>query len=312
MLKLFLVKVCIILAFPVLIVTAQDNPIQHSFPFKLVYNKVVVPVNIGESRSLNLILDSGFGFDGIILFKKELTDSVNLVKRIQAQLPGAGDGPPTPVIMSESMSFSSGTCEFNNQRIIILQGSKFENSPTDGVIGYSYFGHYKVEVNYDTKTITLHDPAHTFDETGWETIPLTFNRNNWPFLNIKLAVDNEEPVQLYVYIDYASSLAVELSVTPQIKVKVPENFEGEFNGFGLSGDVKGKTARASRVLIGKYELSNVTVTFFEGNSRSKDKSSDGTVSNDLLRRFNLLFDYANSRLLIKPNNSFNEPFEFIR
>lgn len=311
MLKLFLVKVCIILAFPVLMATAQDNPVQHSLPFKLINNKVVVPVTVGGSRTLNMILDSGFGYDGIIIFRKELTDSLDLVNRIQAQLPGAGNGPPTPVIMSESMSFSSGTCKFDNQRIIILQGSNFENSPTDGVIGYSYFGHYKVEVDYDTKTIILHEPSQAIDETGWEVIPLTFNNNNWPFLNIKLAVDKEEPVLLNVYIDYASSLSVELSITPEIKVKVPEKFEKDFNGFGLSGDIKGKTARVSKVIIGKYEFTNVTATFFEGHGRSKAKNADGTISNDFLRRFNLIFDYGNKKLLIKPNKSFNEPFEVL-
>jgi len=308
MYRLFLFKICIILLIPVYSANCQDND-RHSFPFTLIQNKVIVPVTVGGSRSLNLILDSGFGYDGIIIFRKELTDSLNLVNRIQAQLPGAGNGPPTPVIMSDSMSFSSGTCKFNNHRIIVLQGSDFTNSQPDGVIGYSYFGHYKVEVNYDTKTITLHEPSQPFDESGWEAIPLTFNKNNWPFLNIKLAVEDEEPVQLYVYIDYASSLSVELSITPEIKVKVPEKFEGNFNGFGFSGDVKGKTAKVSKVIIGKYEFSNVTTTFFEGYSRSKDKNADGTIANDFLRRFNLVFDYGNKRLLIKPNNSFNEPFE---
>jgi hypothetical protein len=312
MFKLFLVKVCIILALPVFTTIGQDNPGQHTFPFKLISNKVVVPVDIGDSRQFNLILDSGFGYDGIILFKKELADSVVLTDRINAHLPGAGDGPPTPVVMSESTDFSSGTCEFKNQRIIILQKDNFRDSPTDGVIGYSYFGHYKVEVNYDSKTITLHEPQQPIDESGWETVPLTFNRNNWPFITIKLSMENEQPVPLNVYIDYASSLAVELSITPDIKVKVPEKFEGEFNGYGFSGDIKGKTARASKCIIGKYELDNVTTTFFEGHSRSKDKAADGTVSNDFMRRFNLIFDYGNKKLLIKPNNSFNEPFEIIR
>jgi hypothetical protein len=312
MYRSFFIKVCIIMLMPFCFAAGQNNIHQHSFPFMLINNKVVVPVTVGESRSLNLILDSGFGFEGIILFKKELTDSLNLVNRIEAQLPGAGNGPPTPVIMSDSMSFSSGTCKFPNQRIIILQNDNFGNSPTDGVIGYSYFGHYKVEVNYDNKIITLHEPSQIIDESKWEVIPLTFNNNNWPFLDIKLSVEEEEPVPLYVYIDYASSLSVELSITPEMKVKVPSKFEADFNGFGLSGDIKGKTAKVSKVIIGKYEFTNVTTTFFEGHGRSKAKNADGTISNDFLRRFNLVFDYGNKRLLIKPNNSFNEPFEVFR
>lgn len=310
--KIFRFAVCAVLLTGAIDVFSGENPGPHKIPFKLINNKVAVPVNIGDSRTLNLILDSGFGFDGIILFKGSLADSINLSGRVNAQLPGAGDGPPTPVVMTDSMSFRSGTCEFRNQRIIILQNDKFMDSPTDGVIGYSYFGHYKVEVDYDDKTITLRDPAEKTDESEYEVIPLTFNQNNWPFLNIKIAVEDEEPVELKVYIDYASSLAVELPVKEGMKIRMPEKTEADFEGYGFSGDIKGKTARVSKVILGKYALHNVTATFFEGNSRSKSKEADGVISNDVMRRFNLIFDYGASRLLIKPNNSFDELFEVFR
>lgn len=290
----------------------QDSAKHHEIPFKLVNNKVLVPVNIGNSRTFNLILDSGFGFDGIILFNSDIADSIELVNRISVRIPGAGDGPPSQGIMSDSMIFYSGTCEFNNQRVIILQNDKFTGSASDGVIGYSYFGHYKVEVDYDNKIITLHDFAEEINESGWETIPLTFDENNKPHLNLYISIDKEEPILLDVYIDYAASLSIELTVKEGMKFKLPEKYEGEFKGYGLSGDVIGKTARISMFRIGKYEFINPTATFFEGNSRSKDKTADGVISNDALRRFNLIFDYQNKKLMIKPNNSFNEPFEIIR
>lgn len=312
LLNLLIIKVCILLFLPANCLKANDTSKHHTIPFKLINNKVLVPVNIGNSRTFDLILDSGFGFDGMILFNRDLADSVNLVNQILVNIPGAGDGPPSQAIMSESMTFNSGTCEFKNQRVIILQNDKFKDSPTDGVIGYSYFGHYKVEVDYDNKVITLHSLSDVIDETGWETIPLTLNSNNWPHLNIFISVENEEPVKLDVYIDYASSLSVELTIKPDMKFKLPEKYEADYGGYGLSGDVKGKTARISKFIIGKYEFKNVTATFFEGNSRSKDKYADGVISNDALRRFNLIFDFQNKKLLIKPNNSFNEPFEIIR
>jgi hypothetical protein len=311
-LNLLIIKICILLFLPVHCLKAVDTSKHHTIPFKLVYNKVLVPVNIGNSRTFDLILDSGFGFDGIILFKRDLVDSVNLASRILVQIPGAGDGPPSQAIMSESMTFNSGTCEFNNQRVIILQNDLFKGSASDGVIGYTYFGHYKVEVDYDNKIITLHDSADIIDESGWESIPLTFDENNKPHLNIYISIENEEPVKLDVYIDYAASLSIELTVREGMKFKLPEKYESDFEGYGLSGDVKGKTARISKFKIGKYEFKNVTATFFEGNSRSKDKIADGVISNDALRRFNLIFDFQNKKLLIKPNNSFNEPFEIIR
>lgn len=304
-------SIAVIVFFTSFTCTAFDKAVKHTFPFKLVNNKVLVPVNIGGSRTFDLILDSGFGFDGIILFKGELADSIQLNNRIQVQIPGAGDGPPSNAIMSDSMTFNSGTREFKNQRIIFLQNDKFKGSPTDGVIGYTYFGHHKVEVDYDNKIITLYDNTDAIDETGWEIIPLTFDGNNKPHLDIALSIAGEEPVKLDVYIDYAASLSLELTIKEGMKFGLPEKYIADYGGFGLSGDVHGKTARIHSYKIGKYEFKDVTATFFEGNARSKDKYADGVISNDALRRFNLVFDYFEKKLLIKPNNSFNEPFEIV-
>jgi hypothetical protein len=292
--------------------SAFDKEGKHTFPFKLVNNKVLVPVSIGNSRTFDLILDSGFGFDGMILFNDALADSIQLHNRIIVQIPGAGDGPPSNGIMSDSMTFKSGDCEFKNQRVIILQNDMFKGKTTDGVIGYSYFGSHKVEVDYDNKLITLHDFEDEIDEKGWETVPLTFDANNKPHLNIYVQIKDEEPVLLDVYIDYAASLSLELTVKDGMKFILPDKYEADYGGFGLSGEVKGKTARISKYKIGKYEFRDVTATFFEGNSRAKDKYADGVISNDALRRFNLVFDYQNKKLLLKPNESFYEPFEIIR
>lgn len=304
-------SIAVIVFFTSFTCTAYDKAVKHTFPFKLVNNKVLVPVNIGGSRTFDLILDSGFGFDGIILFKGELADSIQLNNRIQVQIPGAGDGPPSNAIMSDSMTFNSGTSVFKNQRIIFLQNDKFKASTTDGVIGYTYFGHHKVEVDYDNKIITLYDNTDVIDETGWEIIPLTFDGNNKPHLDIALSISGEEPVKLDVYIDYAASLSLELTIKEGMKFGLPEKYIADYGGFGLSGDVHGKTARIHSYKIGKYEFRDVTATFFEGNSRSKDRYADGVISNDALRRFNLVFDYYGKKLLIKPNNSFNEPFEIV-
>lgn len=291
--------------------SAFEKAEKHIFTFKLINNKVIVPVSIGNSRTFDLILDSGFGFDGMILFKSQLADSISLHNRIIVQIPGAGDGPPSNGIMSDSMTFKSGNCEFKNQRVIILQNEMFKGSVIDGVIGYSYFGSHKVEVDYDNKIITLHDFEDAIDEKEWESVPLTFDANNKPHLNIYVQIKDEEPVLLDVYIDYAASLSLELTVKDGMKFILPDKYEADYGGYGLSGEVKGKTARISKYKIGKYEFRDVTATFFEGNSRSKDKYADGVISNDALRRFNLVFDYRNKKLLLKPNESFNEPFEIV-
>ena len=43
--------------------------------------------------------------------------------------------------------------------------------------------------------------------------------------------------------------------------------------------------------------------------RSKQEGADAVVGNNDLRRFNVIFDYANRKLHIRPNSHFLEPFD---
>ena len=51
-----ILNVCLLLILPVQNINAEDTLKHHSFPFKYVNNKVLVPVNIENSRTFDLIL----------------------------------------------------------------------------------------------------------------------------------------------------------------------------------------------------------------------------------------------------------------
>lgn len=80
-------------------------------------------------------------------------------------------------------------------------------------------------------------------------------------------------------------------------------------GRGLSGDIYGKTGRIAKLIIGPYELSNITASFADAAVRSKQMGADAILGVGSLRRFNLIFDYANQKLYLTQNRRFNEPFE---
>jgi hypothetical protein len=95
---------------------------------------------------------------------------------------------------------------------------------------------------------------------------------------------------------------------PGQKFNLPAETEDYYLGRGLSGDINGKKGKISKVIIGQYELGNVNAAFAPAEVRSKQKGADGVISNNLLRRFNLIFDYSNRKMYIKPNSFFKEPF----
>lgn len=288
---------------------AIDNKEQKNIiPFVLAQNKTILSVQAGKSRPLKIILDSGMGWDGLLVFKADLMDSLCLIDPQNMNLGGAGKGNGQNASFSDAMSYSLGNREFKNQRIVVLQTDHFKGFPNDGTVGYSLFGHFAVEIDYDRSTLILHDPAEFRPDPSWTEIPIYFRNNNIPWLDARIVIENGEPVTVSCYIDYASSEAIELLLRTGQKFVAPKATDEVYLGRGLSGDIIGKRGIIAKVLIGQHEIRNVLATFTAAEVRSKQQGADGVIANNLLRRFNLIFDYANKKLYIKPNSCFNEPF----
>jgi hypothetical protein len=286
----------------------KHNGKENIIPFTVFNNKTIILVNVRDIRPLKIILDSGMGWDGLLVYNPDIRDSLGLINPQRANLGGAGQANAQSALVSDSMSFSIGDIEFKKQRIVVLQSDQFKGFPSDGVVGYSLLGHFAVEVNYDNSTLILHNPQKLQIDKSWKAIPIFFKDNNIPWVNASIVIENEEPIQISCYIDYASSEAIELLLRPDQKFTVPKETKDVYLGRGLSGDINGKKGRIAKVILGPFEIKNVLAAFTPAEVRSKQREADGVIAGNLLRRFNLIFDYANKKLYLKPNSRFNESF----
>lgn len=93
-----------------------------------------------------------------------------------------------------------------------------------------------------------------------------------------------------------------------MKFSLPDDTKNILIGRGLSGDIYGKSGKISKLIIGPFELSNIEASFAPAEVRSKQDNADAILGNESLWRFNLIFDYKNKRLYLKPNSHFNNPY----
>ena len=166
------------------------------------------------------------------------------------------------------------------------------------------FGHYAVEINYDNSTIILYNPDKLQVDQTWEAVPIFFKANKIPWVNVKVIISDEQPIPISCYIDCASSEAIELLIKSDQKFIVPENIREVYLGRGLSGDIYGKKGNISQVILGSFKIKNVDAAFTNAEIRSKQDDADGVIASNLLRRFNLIFDYTNQKLYLKSNINF--------
>ena len=276
--------------------------------FKTLRSKTLVDVKIGNIVIPDILLDTGLPFDGLIIYNPDYSDSLDLTHSIDVNIGGAGSGDDSGALMIDSTEFYLGNIKMENQRIIMIQSDIYKGFPSNGIIGYSIFGHYMTMLNYDNNTMTLFDSNKVINDTNWTEIPIYFKDNTIPWMNASVIIDKEQPVSLEVYIDFAAGDAVMLLEKPNMKFSLPKETNNVHIGRGLSGDIYGKTGIISKLIIGPFELNNVKASFASAEVRSKQDNADAILGNESLRRFNLIFDYANKKLLLKPNKHFEEPY----
>lgn len=286
----------------------NESPAQ-TIPIKMERNKTILPVTIGGIGPLKILFDSGMSFDGLMIYNPDLRDSIILNKSIAVQIPGAGSGAPSTAIMDDSASFFVGDIEFKNQKVIVLQNDIYKGFPTDGIIGYSILGHYITEINYDKEQITLHNPENFSPDESWHSIPIYFKDNPIPWIDVSISIEDEEPIKISTYIDLAAGDVIVLLEKDEMKFSLPKETKEILLGRGLSGDIYGKEGKISKLKIGSFELSEVTAKIASAQVRSKQVGADAVIGNDALRRFNLIFDYNNKFLYLKPNKYFETNFE---
>ncbi len=281
----------------------------QTIPIKMERSITILPVVVGGVGPLKILFDSGLSFDGLLIYNPDLKDSIILDNAIEVKVPGAGSGEPSTALMDDSASFFVGRVEFKNQKVIVLQNDIYEGFPTDGIIGYSILGHYATEINYDTELITLHDSKNFIPGDSWQSIPIYFKDNPIPWIDVSISIENEDPITISTYIDLAAGDAIVLLEKDEMKFSLPKDTKETHLGRGLSGDIYGKEGKISKLKIGSYELSDITAEIAPAEVRSKQFDADAILGNDALRRFNLIFDYSNKLLYIKPNKYFEEKFE---
>jgi len=285
--------------------TGGDAPVPtggRRIPFTLRAGKVILPVTVGDSRVLQIILDTGMSFEGLLLYNSALIDSIALTNVVRANVGGAGAGPAQTAVMADSISFRAGDIEFVDQRIVLLEGDAMKGFPSDGVCGYSLFGPYAVELDYDRMAVLLHAPGEFSPDSSWAVLSLTLKTNTIPWTEVAVSIGGADSASISCYIDLASSETVEFLTRDGMKFELPADLEDVYLGRGLSGDIYGKRGTVAWLRLGPYRVDDVTAAFTPAEVRSKQPGADAVLGNGLLRRFHCVFDYRAGRLYLKPHS----------
>lgn len=284
--------------------------------FKLVNNLIILPVKVNGVQ-LSFILDSGVNKP--ILFNLTESDSLEVKNIEEIFLKGLGDGDPIKAFRSRGNLVAIEKAISVNQDIFIVldQGINFSprvGFPVHGIIGYDIFRDFVVEINYGSKSIKLHNPE-TYKYRNCdkcETLPIEVSQSK-AFLTADIEVEENKSITAKLLIDTGSSDALWLFKNEEKQLQIPDKSFEDFLGRGLSGSIFGSRTRVKSLRLGGFELNNAKAAFPDSLSivhLKNFKNRDGSVGAEVLKRFNIIFDYPQGKVTLKKNGNFKAPFKY--
>jgi len=300
-------------------ITAQKFALPESkdfekIKFRLINNVIVIPMEVNGSK-LSFIIDSGV--TNPILFNLSDQDSIQINSVSEVTIKGLGDGEPIKALRSLNNSFKMGKIKNPNQKLYVVLDKELNPStslgiPIHGIIGYDLFKNFIVDINYRTKNIKFYKPdIYSYKENKKsETLPLLVI-NKKAYVDAKVISENKKDIPLKLLVDTGSSDAIWLFENENLAI--PDKNYDDFLGRGLGGDVYGKRAMMNTIQIGSFLINEAKTAFPEMDSFvgiTDLGNRNGSVGGEVLKRFNIVFDYPNRKVTLQKNKNFNTPFQY--
>jgi hypothetical protein len=258
--------------------------------------------------SLNFVLDTGSGgisldsvtVDGLKLktVKTErIIRGIAGMKNVDFTL---GHVLKLPGLTTPSMDFHINDYEL----LTSVYGVKI-----DGIIGYSFLRRYIVRIDYDRQEIEIYSPGtFKYPRGGFLLKP------NFSTLPLQMAVIDDGHVTMNRFIfDTGAGLCLLLSkdyVNDSTIFKRNKKFYPT-QAEGLGGKSMMSVTVAKELRVGPYKFKKVPVHIFEDDYNvTSYPMLGGLIGNDIFRRFNVILNYPEQSIHIRPNTHYGERFDY--
>nr|WP_149304768.1 PDZ domain-containing protein [Pareuzebyella sediminis] len=282
--------------------------------FELINNLMIIPITVNGTE-LSFIFDSGVS--NPILFNLSDKDSVQINDVTEIEIRGLGHNAPLKALSSKGNTFRLKKIENSSQSLYIVLDKSMNFSstfgiPIHGIIGYQLFRDFVVDINYARRTIKFYDPEFykRRERSTSQRLPLSVIKKK-PYVDSNLFLKDAENLSVKLLVDTGSSDAIWLFEDDTIGI--PEKSYTDFLGKGLNGDIFGKRTKVEGIKIGRFILEDAKAAFPDikaMNSITNFGSRNGSIGGEVLKRFNIVFDYGQNSISFRKNRNYDDPFQY--
>jgi hypothetical protein len=292
-----------------------DAFLQHGaapIPFNFENSHIIFKVQLNGREPIWFLLDTGA--DENVINTPRLAD---FGLKTYGKTSTTGGGGSAEYAYAAGASFKLPGVELLNQHVGILDQTGIEHAlgmPLGGILGYDFISRFVVEIDYQKKLLTLHDPkGWSYSGTGY-VVPVTFD-GGIPFAAGVISVATKPNIPAYFVLDFGAAETMTLT-SPFVKVNDLLNLAqtnanvnrpaGLENQFFSQNNVRG---HIERLQLGKLNARSIPVNLsvnVKGAYASTNFS--GTIGEGVFHRYHVFLDYARNRIIYEPTTETESPF----
>jgi hypothetical protein len=280
-----------------------------SFHFEFDHELIVLPVAANGKSPLRIVLDTGMTGDGLYLFN---TPNVEAISGNASNRAGSnGDSTKsTPANFIYGLTLDFPGFRLPNQSALVLKKNPFPTQQAiDGIVGYALFSRYIVLLGFETSLFRCWDPSEFLVPNDYLSLPITFRRG-FPYIPCTVEMNNGHRVSIHAFLDFGSNTEVALNAASHPEFVFSESALKHEISSAMGGTTSGRIERIRSLDLGEFTLKGVQAVSCDGNlARGVELKEvhEGNIGTCVLNRFDVILDYPNSRLFLKPNASYTNP-----
>lgn len=288
---------------------------KSNISFEMHRNLIVVPVYINQKGPYNFILDTGVGIT--IITEPSLKDSLQLKNGVNISIAGVGSDADLKAFIASGINMKLGQTEAKHLQVAVLSEDVFNLSsyvgiPVYGILGYQFFNSFLVQIKYSELRLTAQNFADfKYRKSYGSPIPIKVEGQK-PYLTTIAQFQDSKKVPVKLIVDTGAGHALSLEQESNAAIQVPSPSITAQLGKGLSGTINGRLGRIKSFTLNRFNLNNVLTSFpnFQDvGAKVFLVPRNGNIGNELLKRFDIIFDYRRQVMYLRPNRYFRDPFE---
>jgi hypothetical protein len=287
-------------------------------PIEIQNNLVVLPVVLNGRLPLKFVLDTGVR--NAILTEKTFSDILNLSYSRRYVIAGLGGEMLIEAHITNNVSIDLPGVTGKGHAMLVLEQDYVElrnylGTDVHGVLGYEVFSRFVVEIDYKNKLLTLSLPGKQRYGRKFKKLAISVEDTK-PYVMVDIQMNDSTKVACKLLVDSGASHGLVLESDSDPKLQPPANHVESIIGRGLGGVITGKIGRVKSLKLGSFTIPNVISNFPDSESYVDTIKTNprvfrnGSLGGEILSRFTVAFNFAQSELYLKKNDEFKKKFYY--